>query len=302
MDSQDQPNIPNAPNIQQLFKQGVKLNDKFMPKWLRNEMRFRQSEDPQRIRHQQNLQAQFGPNQYKQMLEGFKALDPTFYKNREQMGAAVSGDLAKGTQLTPAQRDEIEQNVLRSQARTGNISGSAANLADAYTVGSKGLELYQQRLGNMGNYLQMPTMAAQAGAVPPVSADRSFAYENPNAGWQMAGAGMQNFQNQVGAAAANGGGGGNPWMSAIGGALQAVGPILGSVAFSDRRLKTNIKKVGTAPSGTGIYEYNYKGPRMRGPIAQDVEKHIPGAVFPDPVSRYKMVALDHVDVPMERIA
>lgn len=302
MDSGSSPNIPAAPNLKQLFKQGVGLNSKFMPKWLRNEMRYRSSEDPRRIQHQQDLQAQFGPRQYQQMLEGFKALDPTFYKNREQLGTQVSTDLAKGTQLTPAQRDEIEQNVLRSQARTGNIAGSAANLADAYTVGSKGLELYQQRLGNMGQYLSMPTMAAQAGATPPVSPDRSFAYENPNAGWQMVNAGMQNYQNQLGQATAGQGSGGNPWMSAIGGVLQAVGPILGAVAFSDRRLKTNIKKVGTAPSGSGIYEYNYKGPRMRGPIAQDVAKHIPGAVGVDPISRYKTVALHKIDVPMERIA
>src|SRR5207244_5809392 len=110
-----------------------------------------------------------------------------------------------------------------------------------------------------------------------------------------------NCQNKLGVSALNSQPQGNPWMSALGTIGSIAGPILGSIAFSDRRLKTNIKRVGTARSGTGIYEYNYKSPRMRGPIAQDVEKHIPGAVSTDPVSRFKMVALDRVDVPMERI-
>lgn len=55
-------------------------------------------------------------------------------------------------------------------------------------------------------------------------------------------------------------------------------------AMSDRRVKKNIKRVGKH-EGTGIpiYEYNYKHEKMgspihRGPMAQDVEKKIPGAV------------------------
>lgn len=294
MDSPSQPKIPGAPNLKKLFKQGVGLNSQYMPKWLQNELRYRTSQDPQRIQEQQGLQDRFGPKQYQQMLEGFKALDPTFYKNREQLGTAVSGDLAKGTQLTPAQRDEIEQNVLRSQARTGNIAGSAANLADAYTVGSKGLELYQQRLGNMGNYLSQPSMASLASSVPPVSPDRSFAYENPNAGWQMVNAGMQNYQNQVGAAAGNAPQGGNPWMSAIGSVAQVAGPMI-AAAFSDRRLKTNIKKVGELPT----YEFNYKGSpkRMRGYMADEVAKVDPAHVARDAASGFLMVS--HKYAPVE---
>src|SRR6266436_1156972 len=116
MDSGSAPNIPAAPNLKQLFKQGVGLEGKYMPKWLQNEMRYRTSEDPQRIAHQQGLQSQFGPMQYKQMLDAFKQLDPTYFKNREQLGTSVGTDLSKGTQLTDPQRSEIEQNVLRAQA------------------------------------------------------------------------------------------------------------------------------------------------------------------------------------------
>jgi hypothetical protein len=51
--------------------------------------------------------------------------------------------------------------------------------------------------------------------------------------------------------------------------------------FSDRRLKSNIKRVGTHPIGVGIYDYTMMGMRQRGVIAQEVQ-----AVRPDLVKRH----------------
>jgi hypothetical protein len=51
--------------------------------------------------------------------------------------------------------------------------------------------------------------------------------------------------------------------------------------FSDRRLKSNIKRVGTHPIGVGLYEYTMMGMPQRGVIAQEVE-----AVRPDLVKRH----------------
>ncbi len=51
--------------------------------------------------------------------------------------------------------------------------------------------------------------------------------------------------------------------------------------FSDRRLKSRIKRVGTHDIGVGIYEYDMAGYRQRGVIAQEVE-----AVRPDLVKRH----------------
>jgi hypothetical protein len=52
-------------------------------------------------------------------------------------------------------------------------------------------------------------------------------------------------------------------------------------AISDRRLKTNIKKVGEASDGLGLYEWNWRadpnGPTVRGVIADEVEKLRPWA-------------------------
>lgn len=52
-------------------------------------------------------------------------------------------------------------------------------------------------------------------------------------------------------------------------------------AFSDRRLKRNIKRVGTHESGVGLYEYDVFGYRQRGVIAQELE-----SVRPDLVRRH----------------
>ncbi len=52
-------------------------------------------------------------------------------------------------------------------------------------------------------------------------------------------------------------------------------------AFSDRRLKRNIKRVGTHSTGVGLYEYDVAGYRQRGVIAQELK-----AVRPDLVRRH----------------
>lgn len=65
--------------------------------------------------------------------------------------------------------------------------------------------------------------------------------------------------------------------------LLGAGAQLGSAAFmfSDRRLKSNIKRVGTHAIGVGIYDYTMMGMSQRGVIAQEVQ-----AVRPDLVKRH----------------
>ena len=50
-------------------------------------------------------------------------------------------------------------------------------------------------------------------------------------------------------------------------------------AVSDRRLKSNIVRVGTHPLGVGIYEYDLFGERQRGVMADEVETVKPEAVI-----------------------
>jgi hypothetical protein len=56
-----------------------------------------------------------------------------------------------------------------------------------------------------------------------------------------------------------------------------------AIAYSDRRLKEDVRKVGETEDDIGIYTYRYKsgGPLRLGLIAQDVEKKRPEAVSRD---------------------
>ena len=56
---------------------------------------------------------------------------------------------------------------------------------------------------------------------------------------------------------------------------------LGSAAimqWSDRRLKSNIVRVGTLGSGLGVYDYDIAGRRERGVMAQEALEVFPDAV------------------------
>jgi len=62
----------------------------------------------------------------------------------------------------------------------------------------------------------------------------------------------------------------------------------GVAKYSDRRLKSNIERIGTHKLGIGIYEYDIFGERQQGVMADEVEKIMPEAVLMQP-SGYKMV-------------
>jgi hypothetical protein len=65
--------------------------------------------------------------------------------------------------------------------------------------------------------------------------------------------------------------------------ILGAGAQLGSAAFmfSDRRLKSRIRRVGTHHTGVGIYSFTMMGFEQRGVIAQEVQR-----VRPDLVKRH----------------
>jgi hypothetical protein len=95
----------------------------------------------------------------------------------------------------------------------------------------------------------------------------------------------------------------NPMGNIMGG-LTSLGSMFGSggmfgaggafaMGGSDRRLKTDITRVGTHSTGIPIHAYRYKGdpktyPKIIGPMAEDVQKIAPGAVAKIPGSGGKM--------------
>ena len=131
-----------------------------------------------------------------------------------------------------------------------------------------------------GAQIQLPQFQAYQGA--DVAAAPLF--NATQAAGQFA---QQNYANQVGAY--------NAKMGLLGGlatgiGMAASGPagLSGFFTGSDRRLKSNIVRVGTHPLGIGIYEYDIAGQRQRGVMADEVETVLPEAV----VTRsdgYKMV-------------
>lgn len=106
-----------------------------------------------------------------------------------------------------------------------------------------------------------------------------------NAGQAQAASGMQGLTS-LGTAA----------MMAPAGTFSGIASGLGSLAsgigslfaFSDRRLKSNVVRIGTHPLGIGLYEYDIFGKRQRGVMADEVESVLPEAVM-EHESGFKMV-------------
>ena len=99
---------------------------------------------------------------------------------------------------------------------------------------------------------------------------------NPDTGVNL---GMQQRSLQQQAAAANASASASKQsglMGMFGSAAAAAIPLM----FSDKRLKTDIKKVGKTNEGLPVYTYKYKGDdtTQMGVMAQDVEKKTPSAV------------------------
>lgn len=88
-------------------------------------------------------------------------------------------------------------------------------------------------------------------------------------GVDYAGLVNQNYQNQM-----------NAYGAKMGGLFGLAGSLGGAAIMSDRRLKTEIKRVGTLDNGLSVYSYRYKagGATHLGLMADEVEKLHPEAV------------------------
>jgi hypothetical protein len=85
------------------------------------------------------------------------------------------------------------------------------------------------------------------------------------------------------------------YLQAATSGLQMLGslPLGGLFTGSDRKMKTDIAKVGDHPSGVPLYSFRYKGdpksyPKVVGPLAEEVAKIAPHAVAKIPGSGGKM--------------
>lgn len=177
----------------------------------------------------------------------------------------------QGTFANAAQGLDFQQmlNALSAEnnaVTTGyNIAGNATNLNNAgqgqvFNQTAQGALLPINILTAMlgaGQVTQpnvTPTMPAGQAAPAPIF-DAGVAQGNANIG-------AQNSQN-----------------AAFGSFLSGLGQAgAAGIAKSDRRLKTNVVRVGELPSGLAVYEYDIEGRRERGVMADEAEKIFPAAV------------------------
>ena len=156
-------------------------------------------------------------------------------------------------------------------------SGQFGNTAQQQSLAQQ-LQLRNQPLNEIsglmsGSQIQMPQFQGYSGsniAAPPI----------------MQGAMAQGQANmdQYGIQSANA----NAQNAGLYGMLGTAGGLAGKAYFSDRRLKSNIERIGTHPIGLPIYEYDIFGERQIGFMADEVEAFMPAAVSVHP-SGFKMV-------------
>ena len=182
-------------------------------------------------------------------------LDPQWSARQEQFDAQMANQgIPVGSEAYGNANREFQQskNDAYQQANLGAIQ----TMPQTYQIGSS---IYNQPLNTLN--------AIRSGAQ----------VQNPQ--FTPSGPGA----NILGAAQAGGQYGQGLYNAQVGannsmmGGLYGLGAA-GLLALSDRRLKSNVIKVGEHPKGFGIYEYDILGRRERGVMADEVEKIFPLAV------------------------
>lgn len=185
---------------------------------------------------------------------------------QQNLGAAQFQNQALGQAASLDQANLAAQNAALSQQQSlnqqyANYQNQLRQQAIAEEAQRRGMSLNEMNALLSGQQVQMPQMPSF------VQAGRA---ETPN----ILGATQMGYDAQLGAYNAQQAG----FNNLLGSAAQ-----LGSAAFmfSDRRLKSNVVKVGEHPIGVGVYEYTMFGQRQVGVMAQEVQK-----VRPDLVKRH----------------
>jgi hypothetical protein len=168
---------------------------------------------------------------------------------QQDMGAAQFGNQALQNQYNMMRQGAMDQNTVRQQMLAEQMQ-------------RRGMSLNEMNALLSGQQVAMPQMPGFN------QAQRS---ETPN----ILGATQMGYDAALGAANAS-----NAATSNLLGGLGQMGQM--AFMFSDRRLKSNIRRVGTHAIGVGIYDFTMMGVEQRGVIAQEVQ-----SVRPDLVKRHE---------------
>ena len=256
------------------------------------------------LQQSQDLTAQFGGVQGQRMGIGSDYLDRIGGMGEFDLNAGRGQEISdiQRTFLDPmwAQREESMMSDLlnrgirpgspayeQAMQQFGNQRGSAYNqmFLDAYQTANNAALQERQ--------LPFQELAAILGGAQPTPQPGQFGTANaPTPGvaptdvigptYQSYGAAANNANSAMGGLYGLGQAAMGGWASAGFPGLSAAAGLIG---LSDRRLKTNIKRIGTDPRGWGVYRYKYVfddgkelGEQL-GYMADEVEKFRPGAVF-----------------------
>jgi hypothetical protein len=192
---------------------------------------------------------------------------------RQQQGFGQQMDMAGLYNAALAQQQQTALQQAQAQAALQGQSFNQAQVAAQFANQARQQQLSEQMalraqpLNEIaalmgGSQIQMPQFQGYSGAqVAPA----------PIFGAQQAAGNFaqQNYANQVSA-----------YNAQVGGLYDLAGAIGGAaIKKSDRRLKSNIVRIGTHPLGIGIYEYDIDGSRQRGVMADEVLTVLPEAVL-----------------------
>lgn len=206
--------------------------------------------------------------------------DPTPYFDPQliqNLFGIAGGNLSRaaGGGVSAAQRTAAAQ-----YGGGGYLNPGAAVLA----AGSQARQPYAAAFGQLEsskagalNQQQQALLKALTERSQLVEGSRQFD-ESQRQQWEMF---LRGLQAQVDANSASS----LDWLTPF---LQVGGQIGGAAILSDRRLKSNIRRIGTHKLGIGIYSYEIFGKPSTGVMADEVEKVKPEAVITG-ADGYKMV-------------
>jgi hypothetical protein len=250
--------------------------------------------------------------------QGFgQALAGGQFGNQAQLagfGANLQNQQAANQALAQNVNQQLAAQQLANQAISQNFGqGSAAQqmanqaIAQNYGQGLTASQTENARIAQQFNQAQQAAQfgnTAQQQALAQAIQNRQIPLNEISA--LMSGSQIQNPQfaayqgqtitppNIAGAAAQQGAFNQNVYNQQVAGqnaqtaGLFQLGAAALPLAFSDRRLKSNIVQIGVHPIGVGIYEYDIFGGRQIGVMAQELAQVMPEAVHMHP-SGYLMV-------------
>lgn len=223
-------------------------------------------------------------------MNNMNALEQPFVnQSNEQLQASLAAQGITGGSQAYNNAMNTQNNSLNN-LQEQNIQNATTQEQAQYGMGMTG---YQQNLSNYNQNYTEPLnefSALQSGSQ--VSQPSFNAAPGTSvAGTNTAGIINQSYQDALGASNAS-----TASQNQLLGGLFGLGGSLGAAAISDRRLKTNIQRIGMTKQGIPVYRYKYKtgGNYNFGVMADEIKKFVPEAVIKGADGffrvRYDMVA------------